>query len=186
MPTLAILSKGEGGGGTTIPGRIVNSLQMNRLIWEITSWSSRLTDHFWWIHRTYAKWIEQYRKMSTCKQLDLESLGSWLTMPKNFPCTKGNNCPQGQGGRLWVRRGLVLGSKGVSTWDARGRLWDHGGHHVGLWSSLGLVPNYVVLVLSIEGGGPQHMQGRHIRGLGIGLRKLVVLTLNTHQIFNWC
>ena len=28
---------------------------------------------------------KQNRKMSTWNQLDLESLGSWLTMPKNFP-----------------------------------------------------------------------------------------------------
>ena len=29
----------------------------------------------------------QNRKMSTCNRLDLESLGSWPTMPKNFPGT---------------------------------------------------------------------------------------------------
>jgi hypothetical protein len=39
---------------------------------------------------------------------------------------------------------------------------------VGLCSSLGLVPNHVVLVLGNEGGGP-HMQGRHTWGLGIVL-----------------
>jgi hypothetical protein len=55
---------------------------------------------------------------------------------------------------------------------------------VGLLSRLGLVPNYVVLVLGNEGGGPHHIQGRHTRGLYIGLRKLVVLTLNIHQISN--
>ena len=55
---------------------------------------------------------------------------------------------------------------------------------VGLWSSLGLVPNYVVLVLGNEGGGPHHIQGCHTWGLYIGLRKLVVLTLNFHQISN--
>ena len=27
---------------------------------------------------------------------------------------------------------------------------------------LGLVPNYVVLILSNEGGGPHHMQGCHV------------------------
>ena len=41
-------------------------------------------------------------------------------------------------------RGLVMGSKGVGTWDSRGWLynltrWDHEGGHVGLLSSLGLV-----------------------------------------------
>ena len=36
---------------------------------------------------------------------------------------------------------------------------------VGLSSSLGPVPNYVVLVLGNEGGGPHHMQGHHTRGL---------------------
>ena len=51
-------------------------------------------------------------------------------------------------------------------------------------SSLGLVPNYVVLVLDNEDGGPHHVQGCHTRGLWIGLRKLVILTLKFHQIFN--
>ena len=117
--------------------------------------------------------------MSTCKQLDLDSVGSWPIMPKNFPSTEENNSsPQ-------KPRGVGYGYEGVwfwvGTWDARGRFWDHGGRHVGLWSSLGLVPDYVVLVLGTEGGGPQHMQGHHTRDLGIGLRKLVVLTLNIHQ-----
>ena len=56
---------------------------------------------------------------------------------------------------------------------------------LGLWCSLGLVPDYVVLVLGIEGGVPHHMQGCHTRNLWIGLTKLVVLTLNIHKIFNW-
>ena len=34
-----------------------------------------------------------------------------------------------------------------------------------------------------ESGGGPHMQGRHTRSLWTGLRKLVVLTLNIHQIF---
>ena len=60
---------------------------------------------------------------------------------------------------------------------------------LGLWCSLGLVPNYVVLgtlvfILGNEGGGPHHMQGGHTQSLWIGLWKLVVLTLNIHQIFN--
>ena len=55
-------------------------------------------------------------------------------------------------------RGLVVGNKGISTWDARGRFynrsgWDCGGGHVGLRSSLSLVPNYVVLALGNEGRG---------------------------------
>ena len=50
--------------------------------------------------------------------------------------------------------------------------------------ALRLVPNYIVLVLGNEGGSPHHMQGCYIRGLWIGLRKLVILTLNFHQIFN--
>ena len=56
---------------------------------------------------------------------------------------------------------------------------------LGLWCSLGLVPSYVVLVLGNEGGGPHHMQDCHTQVLWIGFKKLVVLTLNFHQIFNW-
>ena len=55
---------------------------------------------------------------------------------------------------------------------------------VGLWSSLGLVPNYVVLILGNEGGGPHHIQGHHTWDLRNNIRKLVVLTCNIHHIFN--
>ena len=98
-----------------------------------------------------------------------------------------------------------MGTKGIGTWYARRSvpgmqgddfatkpngfmdvaMWLCAPLLVGLWSSLGLVPNYVVSFLGNEGGGPHHMQGRHTRGLEIGLRKLVVfLTLNIHHIFN--
>jgi hypothetical protein len=53
---------------------------------------------------------------------------------------------------------------------------------VRLRSSLGLAPNYVMLVIGNKGGSPHHIQARHTRGLYIGLRKLVVLTFNIHQI----
>ena len=43
---------------------------------------------------------------------------------------------------------------------------------VGLSSSLGLIPNYVVLALGNEGVGPHHMQCRHTQGQRFGLRKL--------------
>ena len=54
-------------------------------VWEITSWCLRL--QFRGIYRIYLKWLKQIRKMSTCNRLDLQLLGSWLTMPKNFPGT---------------------------------------------------------------------------------------------------
>ena len=41
-----------------------------------------------------------------------------------------------------------------------------------------------VVVLGNECRGPHHMQGRHTHGLGIGLWKLVALTLYIHRIFN--
>ena len=43
---------------------------------------------------------------------------------------------------------------------------------VGLWSSLGLVANYVVVVLGNEGGHPHDIQGRNTWGLCVGLKKL--------------
>ena len=55
---------------------------------------------------------------------------------------------------------------------------------VGLSSSLDLVPNYDVLVLGNEGGGPHHIQGHHTWDLYIDLSKLVVLTSNIYQISN--
>jgi hypothetical protein len=54
-------------------------------------------------------------------------------------------------------------------------------HTITTWA-LGLLLNYVVLVLDNGGGGPHHMQGCYTWDLWIGLRKLVVLTLNIHQI----
>ena len=51
---------------------------------------------------------------------------------------------------------------------------------LGLRSSLGLVPNYVVLVLGNEGGGPHHMQGSHTQMPMDWLKKLGLLILNIH------
>ena len=65
-------------------------LQMNRLSLRSAGWSSRLqrsTNHFRGIYRIHLKWINQNRTMLTCNRIDLESLGSWLTPPKNFPGT---------------------------------------------------------------------------------------------------
>ena len=42
----------------------------------------------------YLKWMKQNWKMSTCNRLDLESPGSWPTMPQNFPGTD-PQLPQG-------------------------------------------------------------------------------------------
>ena len=55
---------------------------------------------------------------------------------------------------------------------------------LGLWCSLGPVPNYVVLILGNETEGLHHIQGHHTWGLHIGSRKLVAMTLNIHQISN--
>ena len=72
------------------PGRTGGELQMNQL----SSRNNRLkfqgfrrfTDHFRGIYGMYFIWRKhQNRKMLTCNQLDLESRGSWPTMPKNFP-----------------------------------------------------------------------------------------------------
>ena len=41
----------------------------------------------------------------------------------------------------------------------------------------------LVLVLRSERGRLHFMQGCHTQGLGIGLRKLMVLTLSIHQIY---
>ena len=46
-------------------------------VWEITGWSSRLTDHLGGIYyRNTSSEIKQIRKISTCNRLELESLGS--------------------------------------------------------------------------------------------------------------
>ena len=55
---------------------------------------------------------------------------------------------------------------------------------VGLRFSLDPIPNYVVLILGIKGGGPHHIQSRHTHGLYTSLKKLMVLTSNIHQTSN--
>jgi hypothetical protein len=53
-------------------------------IWKITRWSSRIqeiADHFWRIYEIFLGSIKENRKMSTCNQLDLESLGSGPICP---------------------------------------------------------------------------------------------------------
>ena len=62
-------------------------------------------------------------------------------------------------------------------------MWLHATLLVGLWSSLDLVPNYVMLVIGNESGGPHHMEGYHAKGLGITLRKLMVFFLDRRP--NW-
>ena len=57
-------------------------------------------------YRIYLKWIKQCWTMSTCTWLDLESLGSWPTMPKNFV---GTGCVA-----LWIRR------RGLAYWQPGG------------------------------------------------------------------
>ena len=51
-------------------------------------------------------------------------------------------------------------------------------HTVTCWAliRLGSILNCVVLVASNEGGGPHHLQGHHTRGIGIGVRRLPILT----------
>ena len=52
----------------------------------------RITDHYRGIYIIYFKCINQNRKiMSTCNRLDLDTLRSWPTMPKNFPGTVWNH-----------------------------------------------------------------------------------------------
>ena len=53
-------------------------------------------------------------------------------------------------------------------------------HIITTWT-LGLLHNYVVLIL---GNCPHNLQGCYTQGMWIGLRELVVLTLNIQQIFN--
>ena len=45
----------------------------------------KFTDPFRGIYRICLEWIKQNWKMPACNLYDLESLGSWPTMPQNFP-----------------------------------------------------------------------------------------------------
>ena len=59
----------------------------------------RITNHFRGIYRRkYLTLTKQNWKMSTFNRLDLESLGSWPTMPKNSPGTDAHNsATEGEG-----------------------------------------------------------------------------------------
>ena len=52
---------------------------------------------------TSNEWQQNW-KMSTCNRLDLESLGSWPTMPKNFP---GSDSDPPLVALKWIARYLV-------------------------------------------------------------------------------
>ena len=56
-------------------------------LWDITGWSSRLQENFWsfrGIYRMYPDSIKKNQSMSTCNQLDLETLGYGPIMPKTL------------------------------------------------------------------------------------------------------
>jgi hypothetical protein len=79
---------------TTVPGELSISYRWTGWVWEITSgWSSRPQEEILpiileeSIEGVYLKWRKQNREMmSTCNQLDWESLGSSPTiLPKQLP-----------------------------------------------------------------------------------------------------
>ena len=45
----------------------------------------KITDHFRGSHRIFPNLIKENRRMSTCSQLDKQTLGSQPVMPKNLP-----------------------------------------------------------------------------------------------------
>ena len=61
-------------------------------VWEITEWSSRLQEIYWSffkinkiIYEIYLKLVKKYQTITTCNQLDLETLGFWPMMAKHLP-----------------------------------------------------------------------------------------------------
>ena len=52
--------------------------------------------------------------------------------------------------------------------------------------NLGLVPNYIVLVLGIEGGGPHHMQDHHQHGLRISCDLDIEYSSNVQLRLKFC
>ena len=59
-------------------------------VWEITSRSWRLQENYWsfrGIYRIYPNLVKENRRMSTCNQLDFQTLGCQPVMPKISPIT---------------------------------------------------------------------------------------------------
>ena len=61
-------------------------IEFEKLVFEVGDFNS-ITNHFKGICKIYLKWIKKNLKMSTCNRLNLESVGSWPTLPKNLPGT---------------------------------------------------------------------------------------------------
>jgi hypothetical protein len=92
-----------------------------------------------------------------------------------------------------AQRGSILGVKGVNTHDARWRFLqrtgrDHGGGHVALciitsWAliELGSSTQLCCVGSRYEGGGPHHLQGRHIPRPRDWFRELVVSNIQSRQ-----
>ena len=53
---------------------------------EVEDWM-KITDHFRGIYRMYPNLMKENRRISTCNQLDLQTLGSQLVKSKNSPIT---------------------------------------------------------------------------------------------------
>ena len=65
-------------------GRTDCKLQINRWVWKIIGWSSRLQkiiNHFRGIYEIYLELTKKKWKIITCNRLDLETLGFWPIMP---------------------------------------------------------------------------------------------------------
>ena len=52
---------------------------------EVQDYCRKITDHYRGISRIYPNLMKENRRMSTCNQLDLQTLGSQPVMPKNLP-----------------------------------------------------------------------------------------------------
>ena len=86
-------------------------------VWEITSWSLETSEDLPIIlEESIEEYIsnewKQNRKMSTCNRLDLESLGSWPTMPQKLPghCSRDSSNHKVQGWNVNVHDELHSGA----------------------------------------------------------------------------
>ena len=64
----------------------------------------KIIDHFRGIYRMYPNLMKENQRMSTCNQLDLQTLGSQLVMPKNLL----GHCSRHHQGHFNIGHGLTL------------------------------------------------------------------------------
>ena len=107
---------------TNEPGKPTASYRWASWVWEITGWGSRLHEfarHFGGIYGIDLTLIKENWEITTCNWLGLETLGSWLILPK-YHLETDPDCINSVA--LWMRgnyRHSYRWLRSIDTWRQR-------------------------------------------------------------------